>query len=516
MRSTHLAALAAAAVLLPAGFAQDGATPAGPTSPSIAHQQRIADLPFVENRPTKETAQALRDELLYHRATQTYLWALPLVNTLGMKEGSEKAFGAGYHVLPVWKKRLDARTLVTTPNSDVIYAMSYVDLGKDGPLVLDAPPNLQGILLDAWQRPIPVDGGTFAGDVGFFGPDQGQGGKFLLLPPGYKGEVPAGYHVYRSGTNTVFVFLRAFYADPANLKPTNDLVERVKITPLKGEAKAMTFPDASGVPVNMLPRSDATTFDALKRLVDAEGPHLADPDWMGMLAGLGIVRGQPFQPDERTRGILDRAAKSAYKMSRVIAFDEAVSGRSFRMYPGRRWINPMADATAEKPSGQLDLSWRRADRGGALDVDCRPWFFSNYYSISPGMLSQVPGKGAFYVIAFTDADGVPLTGGTDYTLNLPKDVPAANFWSVTLYEAENASGLANGQPFPSLGSRDRPAPNADGSTDLYLGPKAPAGKEKNWLATVPGKGYFAIIRLYGPTEPALTKAWVPGDLVKVK
>lgn len=187
-------------------------------------------------------------------------------------------------------------------------------------------------------------------------------------------------------------------------------------------------------------------------------------------------------------------------MSRVLVFDEVVSGRSLRKYPDRRWVNPMADATAEQPSGKFDLGWRRVDRGGALDVDCRPWFFSNYYSFSPGMLSQIPGKGAFYVIAFTDSEGVPLTGATHYSLNMPKDVPAANFWSVTLYEAENASGLANGQPFPSLGSRDLPVQNADGSTDLYLGPQAPEGKAKNWLATVPGRGYFAILRLYGPTR----------------
>ena len=134
--------------------------------------------------------------------------------------------------------------------------MSYVDLGKDGPLVFDAPPMLQGILLDFWQRPIPVDGGKYAGDFGFFGPDQGKGGKFLLLPPGYEGEVPDGYFVCRSGTNNVFVFLRAFYADPNNLTPPVDLIERTKIYPLKGEAKTMKFPDASGVPANMLPISD--------------------------------------------------------------------------------------------------------------------------------------------------------------------------------------------------------------------------------------------------------------------
>src|SRR5262247_2040615 len=182
--------------------------------------EALADSTMVENRPTPETAKLLREELLFQRATQTYLWALPLINTLGMKVGSEKAFGAGYNVLPVWKKRLDAKTLVTTPNSDVIYAMSYLDVGKDRPMVFEAAAGLQGILLDFWQRPIPgptVGKQKFFGDVGFFGPDAGKGGKFLILPPGYGKPVPEGYFVYRSGTNNVFVFLRSFYEGENNL-----------------------------------------------------------------------------------------------------------------------------------------------------------------------------------------------------------------------------------------------------------------------------------------------------------
>ena len=115
----------------------------------------IADSPMSGGRPTAEAAKLLKDELLFQRATQVYLWALPLINTLGMKVGSEQTFGAGYNVLPIWKDRLDARTLITTPNSDVLYAMSYADLGETGPLVFEAPPRMQGILLDFWQRPIP-------------------------------------------------------------------------------------------------------------------------------------------------------------------------------------------------------------------------------------------------------------------------------------------------------------------------------------------------------------------------
>jgi len=488
-------------------------------TPALAQLDRfdaLANSAMAENRPTPETARLLKDELLFQRGTQTYLWALPLINTLGMKLGSEKAFGAGYNVLPVWKQRLDARTLVTTPNSDVIYAMSYLDLGRDGAMVFEAPPGLQGILLDFWQRPIPgpvIGGHTFFGDVGLPGPDGGKGGKFLILPPGYDKPVPDGYFVYRSATNNVFVFLRSFYQDPTNLRPAVALMEQAKIYPLGGEAgaKPMQYPDASGVPVNMLPAGDGSAFDQLKQLIDTEGDSIAEPDWRGMLAAIGIVKGQPFNPDASARAILNDAAKTGYKMSRVIGFEDTVSGRSFRVYPDRRWLNPIADGTPSNPGGPLDLAWNRTT-GNYLDLDTRIWFFTDYYSISPGMISQTPRKGAKYMIAFTDSTGVPLSGESSYRVQLPPNIPAANFWSLTLYDAENGSGLANGQPFPSLGSRDKPAEDADGSTTLYLGPEAPAGRSANWLRTVPGKGYFAILRLYGPTEAAIDKRWKPGDI----
>ncbi|MHB9073118.1 MAG: DUF1254 domain-containing protein [Desulfobaccales bacterium] len=508
-RFTHIAAALACALAM-----------GGLTKVAFAQEtrfDRLANLPFTEGRPTKETVQTLLDELLFQRATQIYLWALPLINTLGMQVGSEKAFGAGYNILPIWKQRLNARTLITTPNSDILYAMSYVDLGRDGPLVIEAPTMLQGILLDYWQRPIPVDGGRFFGDIGIAGPDGGEGGKFLLLPPGYKGAVPKGYYVYRSGTYNVFILLRGFYEDPKNLTPAVAHLEKTKIYPLNSRAgaKPMKFPDASGVPVNMLPISDGSTFDQLKLLVDQEGDHLAGPDWLGMLAAIGIVKGQPFTPEAHTRKILDRAARTGYEMSRVIGFEEVFNGGSLRVFSDRHWINPADNLTPRSPRTTMDLSWLNV-AGGYRDLDARIWYFTNYYSVSPAMFTKIPGKGAAYMITFNDADGAPLVGGSEYRLKLPPKIPAANFWSVTLYDAANASGLANGQPFPSLGSRDKPQQNADGSTDLYFGPKPPEGKAGNWLATLPGKGYFAVLRLYGPTEAALDRSWKPGDFEKVK
>lgn len=490
-------------------------------APAVAQGDRfqaLADLPFVENRPTAETAETLRRELAFQQATQAYLWALPLINTLGMKYGSEATFGSGYNVLPIWKQRLDPKTLVTTPNSDVLYAMSYVDMTETGPIVLEAPEGLQGILLDFWQRPIPVDGGEYFGDVGLPGPDRGKGGKFLVLPPGYDGEVPEGYFVYRSGTNNLFVFLRGFYEDPENLTPAVQHLEKTRIYPLnlsEAERKAMVFPDASGVPANMLPRSTAEAFDQLKWFVDREGENLAGPDGLGILASMGLIAGAPFEPDDETRTMLDAAARVGYKMSRVIGLSDGVAGMSYLVWPDRQWVNPvnnMAFPGKEKP---LDLSFRDVAHGYTA-VAPRAWFSTDYYSISPGMVSQVPGQGAAYQIAFNDAKGAPLSGDATYRLTLPKDIPAKLFWSLTLYEAANASGLATeARRFPSLGSRDKPVQNADGATDLWIGPKAPEGHEANWLATAPGRGFFAILRLYGPEEPAIDYSWKPGDLEKI-
>ena len=142
--------------------------------------------------------------------------------------------------------------------------------------------------------------------------------------------------------------------------------------------------------------------------------------------------------------------------------------------------------------------------------------FTNYYSTSPGMMVKKAGAGAAYLVGLRDSDKRLYDGGQAYVLRLPAGIPAKDFWSLTLYDALTASGLDNGQPFPSLNVMDKPAQNTDGSTDLYIGPKAPTGKEKNWLATVPGKGYFVILRLYGPTEPFFDQSWKPGDLEKVK
>ncbi|MBY5891102.1 DUF1254 domain-containing protein [Rhizobium leguminosarum] len=469
---------------------------------SFAADDSLADVPYSHGYLAQDDVAKLQDELLFQRATQTYLWALPALNMYAMKEGSEAKFGKGYNVLPVFKKRLNAKTLITTPNSDVVYALGYLDLKEDGPMVIEVPPGLQGILDDFFQRPIPseeqIDGRAWAGDVGLPGPDKGKGGKYLILPPDYSGDIPQGYLTYRSGTYGVFVFWRGFFQDPKQLDAPVKVIEQTRIYPLGKEASAkkMEFPDASGVAVNMLYPQDGSAFEMLSRFIAHEYADPKDFEMRGMAADLGIVKGQPFEPDERMKSVLDEAAKTASRMSHAFAYGPT----SVKYYDDRQWINPFPT---------------NANFAGDTfnQIDERSSFFTYAYSASPGMALSMENVGAKYPNAFKDADGDYLSGDRSYKLVLPKDIPAKIFWSVTVYDPITGSGLDNGQPFPSLNTMDKPKQNADGSTDIYFGPQSP-GPGKNWIATIPGKGWFTTLRLYGPIKAFFDKTWRPDDIVK--
>ena len=454
---------------------------------------------------------SIKEELLYQRATQSYLWALPLLNMRAMKEGSEAKFGAGYNVLPIWKKRMNAATLVTTPNSDVIYAMGYLDLKRDGPMVIEAPPGLQGILDDFWQRPIRMveqfEGRDWSGDVGLPGPDKGQGGKYLVLPPDYSGNIPTGYFTYRARTYGVFVFWRGFFQDPKQLDGPVKVMEQTKIYPVGKEASAkpMQFPDASGVPVNMLFARDASAFDMIKRAIDDEFIDPTEMDMRGMLAAIGIVKDQPFNPSAADRATLDKAAHRAFEMSRWTLVEDLGRRPGGKWYADRQWINifPPSPGTPEWVTSAY------------TDIDIRAGFFSSAYSTSPVMVLNVPGLGAKYPAAIKDADGDAFDGSRSYRLRLPANIPAKLFWSVTVYDIDTMSGLQNGQPFPSINQMDRPAANSDGSTDIYFGPRSPSAG-KNWLATVSGKPFWVGLRLYGPEQPFFDQSWKPDDIEKAQ
>jgi len=468
----------------------------------------LADLPYKASYLSKADTQALLDELYFQRAVQTYIWALPALNMYGMKEGSERVFGKGYNVLPIFKERLNAKTLITTPNSDVIYALGYLDLKEDGPLVIDVPPGLQGILDDFYQRPIPsvapINGKMWAGDVGLPGPDAGKGGKYLLLPPDYEGPIPADHLTFRSSTYGVFVFWRGFFKDPTQLQEPVRIMEQTRIYPLgkRESAKPMQFPNASATPANMLAPQDGSAFDMLARFIAHEYSSPADMEMRGMAAALGIVKGKAFAPDTQARALLDKAAKTASRMGHVLGYTASPLVPNGLWYKDRKWVNVFP--------GNATFS---ADTYNYIDT--RTGFFTYAYSASPAMAVNMENVGAKYPTTFVDSEGEFLNGGNSYKLHLPPNIPAALFWSATVYDPITGSGLDNGQRFPSLNTMDEPALNADGSLDIYFGPTSP-GAGKAWLATIPDKGFFVIFRLYGPTKAFYDQSWKPGDLEQIR
>ncbi|MFD1605384.1 DUF1254 domain-containing protein [Flavobacterium artemisiae] len=475
---------------------------------SSDHYAALSNIPFTKGFPSKDGIRSLQNELLFQRAVQTYIWALPALNIYSMKEASEKQFGAGYNIVPIWKQRLNAKTLITTPNSDVIYGMGYIDLKKDAPLVLDVPPGMQGILDDFFQRPvaseIPIEGRIWAGDIGLPGPDKGKGGKYLLLPPDYKGTLPTGYYPYRSRTYNVFVFLRGFFKDPKQLEEPVKVMEQLKIYPLGKEAsaKTMQFPNGSNVPINMLYPQDGKAFEMLSRFINSEYADPADMEMRGMAAAIGILKNKPFNPNAETKELLDKAAKTAFRMGHAISYSPQTIVPNGAWYDDRKWLNVFP---GNPTFTSTDFNF----------IDPRTGFFTFAYSASPAMAVNMENVGAKYPVTFVDKEGNFLDGDHLYKVNLPKGIPAALFWSVTLYDPITASGLDNGQPFPSINAMDKPVTNQDGSIDIYAGPESP-GSGKNWIKTIPNKGFFVILRIYGPTKAFFDKTWKPSDVEKIK
>lgn len=460
------------------------------------HWKSLTDLKFSGGYPTAEASKRLYDELDFQRAVQVYLWALPAMNIDAMRQGSEAAFGVGNHILPVWKDRLNTKTKVTTPNSDVVYAMSYLDL-KKGPVVVEVPPKLQGMFDDFWHRPIC--------DVGFVGPDKGEGGKYLLLPPNYEGKKPEGFFTFNSPTYRVFLFWRGFLVDGKTDQAVK-LIQQTRVYPLgkKDTAPAMIFPNASRKEANMLVTQDISYFEQLKAFIDYEPVDREDFAMRGMMATLGIVKGQAFDPDKRMKAILNKAADVAWKMATVQRYERRMPGT--KRYKNRQYDEGFIGGSAVFEGETY------------LNFDARTAFFRFAYSSSPAMVLNIAGKGSKYPLTFKDADGDFLMGENNYRLRLPKDIPAENFWAVTLYSAATAAGVDKpGQPIASINSMGKPKYNEDGSIDLFFGPKKlPDVPVTNYIGTNPQKGFFVIIRLYSPGKAYFDKTWRPDDVVKIK
>jgi hypothetical protein len=457
-------------------------------------ETRLGTLKFTDGFPDAATVQKVYDNLDFQRGVQAFLTAMPAASLVAMRKGI-RGFGPDNQTVIIFENLMDSRSLFLTPNTESIYTSAWIDL-KNGPVVVESPPNTLGIVDDFWFR--------YVADLGNAGPDKGQGGKFLFLPPGYDGTVPDGYFIYRSPTFGNWFITRGFQVN-GDPKPGADSIKaHLRIYPLSQAASppVTTFVNVSGKAFNTIHAMDFSYFGEVNEVVQEEPTTASDPETLGLLASIGIEKGKAFAPDERMEKILTDAAAVGSATVRALSYRSRES--EAYLYPNSAWQTPFI-------GGSYQFL-----RNGARLLDARSFFFFMATGITPAMALKTPGAGSQYEFAATDAKGRPFDGGKPYRLHLPPNIPAKNFWSLVLYDTQTRSMLQTDQQFPSIGSQKQGVvANPDTSVDVYFGPKSPQGHESNWVQTWPGKGWSVILRLYGPEQAFFDKTWKPGEFEEI-
>jgi hypothetical protein len=495
----------------------------------------IGALDFRDGIPSAGTAAKLYDYLDLTRGVEAFLNGFSGVSMYAIRKGFRDA-GVKDNDIIIFSGLMDSKSLFLTANADTIYFWSYLDLTK-GPLVVEVPPESLGIFDDMWFRWIL--------DFGAAGPDRGQGGKYLVLPPGYNGLLPeGGYFVARSRTNGVGLIARAFLENNDPAPAVARIKAGLKIYPyvagsygssigafLNGKGAlgqlstptSPTFVEGTGRVMNTVPPNDASYYEMLNALVQEEPSEALDPELAGQFAAIGIEKGRSFKPDDHARNILAEAAALGNAASRTIG-TRARAAEGFTYYPGSSWSNPLFAGGYEFMNPPPEITREGVKpfpSTGARTLDARTSFFYLATVITPAMVMRLTNIGSQYLGTFYDAQGNPLDGTKTYKATLPPNIPAAKFWSFTLYDTQSRSMLQTAQRFPRAGSQSFPTPaaaaNADGSTTVYFSPTRPDGiAEGNWIQTAPGKGWFVLLRLYSPLQPFFDKTWRPGEIELVK
>jgi hypothetical protein len=475
---------------LPRKFKMTTDIPSSITTPDIVDTP-LGTLKFFDGFPDESTVRKVYDNLDFQRGVQAFLTALPAASMYATRQGY-RTFGPDNQTILISETFLDSRTLYLVANCETIYLTLWANT-KEGPLVIEAPPDLLGFIDDFWCR--------YVIDIGRAGPDKGKGGKYLLLPPGYSDDLPDGYFIARSSTYGNFVWLRGFIHNGDINATVENMKQHFRIYPLSQAAQPpeMNFINMSGQYYSAIPANDASFYDDVNQVVQEEPLDAVSPETRGLLASIGIRKGKDFSPDGPMKDILADAAAVGNATARAILFNTRDQG-----------------AYLYKDSGWKVTFWGNDynfSPGGVLDLDQRTWIFYGGTGISPAMIVKMVGIGSQYAITEHDVAGQYLDGGKNYRLHLPPNIPAKDFWSVIVYDPQTRSMLQTDQQFPGTGSqRKELAINPDNSADVFFGPLPPPGMEHNWVQTIPGKGWFVMLRLYGPLESWFDKTWRPGEI----
>lgn len=466
------------------------------TTPDLV-ETRIGTLQFRDGIPSPETAASLFDHLDFLRGVEAFLSCVPATSLEAMHQGMREVGIDACHKIAMADQLLDSNPLFLTGNTDTVYASAILDLERDGPTVVEIPAGCgPGTVNDAWFR--------FVVDMGAPGPDRGAGGSYLIVPRGYDGEVPDGYFVAESPSRINWLILRGFLVDGKPDHAAAMFRDGLRVYPLAAaDARpAMEFKSMSGLPFNTVHANDFEFYEELAAVITREPIDVIDAETRGLLAAIGIHKDRPFDPDDRMRAILVEAAAVGNATARAIAFSNR-DPEAF-LYPDRKWMTGFIGG---------DYRWLRDDGRGGRHLDARTLFFYIATVNTPAMAWEMVGVGSQYALATVDAAGQAFDGSATYRLRLPAGVPVKDFWSVVAYDPQTRSELQTGQPFPGRNSqRDDLRLSDDDAVDIWFGPNAPDGAENNWIQTVPGKGWFILLRLYGPLEAWFDKTWRPGDV----
>jgi hypothetical protein len=452
---------------------------------------------FDRGFPTGDTAAHAYDDADLNRAIQAYKFFYPTVSGAAIVRGNEQIGVVPNKVFGI----LDCapEQLVFTANSDTPYGPLMLDLGV-GPLVVElAPGPLIVCSMDVNQR--------WVADMGLPGPDAGKGGKHLLIPPDYNGDVPSGYYVHRASSNRQIVGARSLPVN-GDVQGAKDRLKTIKVYPLN-ETPGWTEPtwlDVTGKTQDTTPvawEDNIQYWVVLAKTVDEEPAYAGYHDYYGELAALGIEKGKPFAPDTRMKRILEEAARIANAQMRVQSFGDRRPDRA--VWTDRRW----QWASLRFEDGDFNTASR-------LDTEAREKWFFQAVGASPAMFKRDTTAGSLYWLGIRDRDDAYLDGASQYTLAVPLPVPAKLFWSVTVYDADSRSQVQTAQKKAALRSMFELEDATGASVDLHFGPTAPAGQANRWIQTTPGRGWFVYFRIYGPDGPAFDGSWKPGDFEKAK